>query len=223
MNRQERVGEQLQPAENVLLSVRREPRAVRLEWPDGSHKGREVLFSAAEGDGMMHIHMGDSMIPVPDMTLAPDSPMVMRNSRHPINEAGFEPILERLAASLTPHLDGNAGSDQMKYEGTERLPQSGQTVHKITRITPRGETWRIELDDQTGLPLLVEEKAADGTLLELYVFRDIKTDVAALASADAFDPQKRWASKGSSLLGGISRLARSGGGNAQADASSTPR
>lgn len=224
MNRQERVGEQLQPAENVVLSIRHEPRAVRLEWPDGPHKGREVIYSAAaDGGGMMHIHMGDSMIPVPDMKMAPDNPMVMRSSRHPITEAGFEPILEVLAASLKPHLDGTAGADQMKYEGTETLSQTGQTVHKITRITPRGETWRIELDDETGLPLLVEEKAADGSLLEHYVFRNIKTDVPALASADAFDPQKRWGSKAGSLLGGFGRLARSGGSTAPTDDGSTTR
>ena len=40
MTRQERVGDDLQPEENVVLSIRRDPRAVRLEWTEGPSAGR---------------------------------------------------------------------------------------------------------------------------------------------------------------------------------------
>ena len=39
LTRQERIGESLQPPEDVVLSIRRSPKAVRLEWPDGPHQG----------------------------------------------------------------------------------------------------------------------------------------------------------------------------------------
>src|SRR5262249_26067888 len=55
LNRQERVGESLQEAEDVVLSIRRQPRAVRLEWPSGPHRGREVLYSETETNGLMQV------------------------------------------------------------------------------------------------------------------------------------------------------------------------
>src|SRR5262249_10829778 len=41
ISRIERVGGQLLPEEEILLSIRRHPKAVRLEWPSGANKGRE--------------------------------------------------------------------------------------------------------------------------------------------------------------------------------------
>ncbi len=46
ISRRERVGGQLQPEEEILLSIRRDPKAVRLEWTDGPSKGREVIYSS---------------------------------------------------------------------------------------------------------------------------------------------------------------------------------
>ena len=198
MNRQERVGDALLPAENLLLSVRRQPRAVRLEWPDGPHKGREVIYTA-EG-GMMHINMADSKIPMPRMSLAPDSPMVMKNSRHPITEAGLDAILDNLDASLKPHEAGTAGTEQLAYKGVVTPPETGRPCHEVARVTARGETWVIDIDAETGLPARVRETAANGDLLENYVFRDLVTDPPALAAASAFDPDARWG-KSRGLLG----------------------
>ena len=199
MNRQERVGESLQPAENVVLSIRRQPRAVRLEWPDGPHKGREVIY-AADAGGMMHINMADSKIPMPRMSLAPDSPMVMKNSRHPITEAGLDAILDRLDSSLKPHEDGTAGTERLVYKGMVTPPETGRPCHEISRATVKGEIWVIDLDAESGLPALVRETAANGDLLEKYVFRDLVTDPPALTTASSFDPDARWG-KPRSLLG----------------------
>ena len=191
MNRQERVGDSLLPAEDVLLSIRRQPRAVRLEWPAGSHKGREVLYSASEPGGMMHINMADAVIPA-RVNLAPDSPLVMKNSRHPITEAGLDAILDNLDASLKPHEAGTARGERMIYDGLVTPPEVGRPCHKVTRVTARGEVWTIALDVETSLPAVVQETAANGDLIEKYVFRDLKPDLPALAEANAFDPIGRW-------------------------------
>ena len=71
LNRQERVGNTLGTPEDVVLSIRREPAAVRLEWPNGPHKRREVLYSASENGGLMHVNMADSLLPVPRLSLPP--------------------------------------------------------------------------------------------------------------------------------------------------------
>ncbi len=39
MQRRERVGGSVLPEEEILLSIRRKPKAVRLEWMNGSSKG----------------------------------------------------------------------------------------------------------------------------------------------------------------------------------------
>ena len=56
MHRQERVGNALLPAEDLILSVRRNPRAVRLSWTEGPHQGREAIYRV-DGDGLMHVNM----------------------------------------------------------------------------------------------------------------------------------------------------------------------
>lgn len=208
MNRQERVGDSLLPVEDVLLSIRRDPMAVRLEWPVGSHKGREVLYSASEPGGLMHINMADAVIPA-RMNLSPTSPLVMKNSRHPITEAGLDTIVENLDASLKPHEAGTApAGEKMTYDGLVTPPETGRPCHKITRVTAKGEIWVIALDAENGLPALVQENAVNGDLIEKYVFRDLKTDLPSLAEAAAFDPVGRWGQP----KGLFGRMAQGAGG-----------
>jgi hypothetical protein len=212
INRQERVGDALLPAEDVRLSVRRAPKAVRLEWPTGTHKGREVLYSASESGGLLHVHMGDSIVPVPDLSLSPDSPMVMKNSRHPITEAGFDALVATLE-----HATPGASTT---YLGVETPPDLGRACHTIERRNAAGETWLFYLDAQTSLPAMVVGTSKSGELLERYLFRDVKPDLPELASADAFDPSKRW---GSSVASGLlGRLARSAG-DAKTTTTAAPR
>lgn len=216
INRQERVGGTLLPAEDVRLSVRRAPKAVRLEWPTGAHKGREVLYSASEGGGLLHVHMGDSLVPVPDLSLSPDSPMVMKNSRHPITEAGFDAIV----ATLEKGTAGLPEGSSTKYLGLQTPPALGRACHTIECHIAAGETWLFYLDAQTALPAMVEGTAGSGELLERYLFRDVKPDVPELASADAFDPSKRWGTSTAAAL--LGRLARSTG-DAKTTTTSAPR
>jgi hypothetical protein len=203
MTRQERVGEDLQPAEDVLLSVRREPRAVRLEWPEGPNQGREVIYAAGANGGLMHIKMPNAL--VPRLSMPPDSPLALRNSRHPITEAGLDAVVEKLDATVRAHESGDLRADRLSYEGIKKPLPDGPSCHTLVRVTAEGETWVVSLDSQTLLPFLVQATRADGQLLERYVFRDPTTNPPELASASAFDPDGRWgASKGL-----LSRLARS--------------
>ena len=62
------------------------------------------------------------------------------------------------------------------------------------------------IDPTTKFPVLVEGTAANGDLLERYQFGEPTIDPGELASADAFDPNKRWGQAG----GLLSRIARAG-------------
>ena len=89
ITRVERVGNQMQPEEDVVLSIRRNPKAVRLEWPKGPSKGREVIYSASLNPRTMYVNMANSALPIPRMSIPIDSPMVLRSSRHPDHRGGF--------------------------------------------------------------------------------------------------------------------------------------
>jgi len=207
MNRQERVGTNLLPAESVLLSIRRNPKAVRLEWPDGPSKGREVLYTSQDNkDGLMHVKMPDTIVPVPPISMAVDGPMVRRSSRHPITEAGFETIISDLEKNIAQAGAADSEVGKMSYEGLDNPGQLEQPSHKIVRVTPTGETWLVFIDPTSKLPVMVEGTAPNGDLLERYVFGTATIDPESLAAADAFDPAQRWG-QSSGLL---SRLARAG-------------
>ncbi|WP_435015293.1 DUF1571 domain-containing protein [Tundrisphaera sp. TA3] len=187
MYRQERVGSKLLPAEDLVLSVRREPLAVRLSWPEGPTKGREVIYRADSGGGLIHVNMADSAIPVPRISLPPDNPMVMRNSRHPITEAGFDSIIAAMERAVA-----SPGPAPLTFAGME-TPVSMDRPHPCLVFTnAAGEVAKTYLDPDSHLPVVVEVKAANGDLLEDYRFHDVRIDVPELAQADAFDQDVRW-------------------------------
>jgi hypothetical protein len=189
---QERVRGKLLPQEDILLSVRRVPKAVRLQWPDGPHKGREVLYSATDNAGLMLVNMADSPVPVPRLSLPPDSPLAQSNSRHPITEAGFDTILRNLEHAIALEKAGTPTDGKVTYAGLEQPEGLQRGCHKLVRVTPSGETWVVYLDPGTRLPALVQATASDGSLLERYLFLDPRPNVPELAQADAFDANKRW-------------------------------
>ncbi len=188
MERQEKVGDTLQPAEKVVLSILRQPRSVRLEWREGPNQGREVLFT--EG-GLMHVKMPNNPI-MPRISIAPDNPLALRNSRHPINEAGLDTIVSQLEQTVAHQESRTSGADQVFYRGVESPLPGAPACHKLERFTATGETWLVYLDQQTHLPYLVQGVDAQQALLERYVFQNIQTNLAELATAQAFNPDQRW-------------------------------
>jgi hypothetical protein len=207
MNHQERVAGILKPAEDVVLSIRRRPKAVRIEWHEGSNKGREVIYAADANGGLMHVKMVGPLGALPRLSMAPDSPLATANSRHPITEAGFDTIVGNMEEGLRLQKSGQV-SGRMTYAGLETENGLGKPSHKIVRLTESGETWVVYLDPETYLPSLVQATGSNGDLLERYVFKDPVPGAPELSKADAFDPDARWGpSKGL-----LQRLARSSAG-----------
>jgi hypothetical protein len=142
---------------------------------------------------------------VPRMALPPDSPIVLRTSRHPITEAGLDSIIDRLDEALRNQVTGSAGADRITYEGREPIEPGGPPCDKIVRVTTQGVTWTLYLDPTAHLPALVQATSPNGELLERYRFRDLTTNPAVLADAGAFNPDVRWGSP----KGLLQRLVRS--------------
>ncbi len=196
LTRQERVGQSLLPEEDVVLSIRRDPQAVRLEWNEGPNRGRRVFFSPVETDGLLVVRMPSSLIP--PLRLDPESPMAMNNSRHPISNAGLDPIFADIAKRLVQARQGDTTIGTISYEGQETPEGLNLPCHKIVRLTLEGETWELYLHPESHLPVLLVGISAKGDLLERHHFQDIRPNPEALADASAFDPNA-----GSGASGGI--------------------
>jgi len=212
ITRVERVGGQLQTEEDVVLNVRRRPKAVLLQWAKGPSKGREVIYSTAINDRMMYVNMGNSALPLSRLSIPVDSPMVLRNSRHPISEAGFDTILDSLLKYSSPGGDDLRQQGKVEYKGIETPKGLTQPCHRLVRVSPMGETWNVFLDTATLMPaLVIATQSSSGELIERYVYRNFRAEPTDLVAAEAFDPDKRWG-EASGLL---SRLARAAGAAAE--------
>jgi hypothetical protein len=207
LHRQERVNGTLLPEEDVTVAIRRSPRAVRLTWPTGPNQGREVLYRADEPNAPMHVKMANPAMP--RLSLPPESPMVMRNSRHPVTEAGLDSIVEGLENAV------RGGDKGLTYAGQETPEGLDQPQDCLARTSPTGDRWRVYFDTKTHLPSLVLATSAAGELLERYHFREVRADLPELASNEAFDANARWGP----ARGLFGRLAR----GESDEAASTPR
>ena len=173
----------MQPEEDILLSIRRKPKAVRLEWTGGSSKGREVIFSPALDAKVIYVHQPATAVVMPSMKIAVDSPLVMKNSRHTIADAGFDTILANLQKSRQAADAGKTGRPDLEYKGLEKTAGLDRPCHHFVRHTAAGETWNIYLDPRSLLPRLVLAENAQGEMLERYVYSDIRENPTDLASA----------------------------------------
>lgn len=219
ITRTERVNGSVLPEEKALLSIRRNPKAVRLEWPEGPNKGREVIYSASLNERMMHVNVANSAIPIPRMTIPVDSVLALRNSRHAITEAGFDTIFSNLTKQIDDQGRPIGNEGRLTYKGLQEVQGVDRPCHLIQRITPTKEIWRVYLDQESLMPAVVTAHQADGGVLESYRYEHLKANPTELAAVEAFDPDKRWGE----AKGLFSRIARAAAGTAEAPAATTTR
>lgn len=185
---QERMNGRMLPQDKFTLYKRRQPLAVRMEWTEGKDVGREVIFSPAETKGMIQIRMPKGLIP--RISMAPDSPLVRSKSRHPIDEAGADSVVDRLMATLQKFEAGSPEAGSLNVESVVD-PQLGP-IRRVTHHTIEREIWVVDMDENTGLPLTIHATDESGELLEHYEFRGYQLNLPELLSAEAFDHNARW-------------------------------
>lgn len=202
---QERMKGRMLPQDKFTLYKRRQPLAVRMEWTEGKDVGREVIFSPSETKGLIQIRMPKGLIP--RISMAPDSPLVRSKSRHPIDEAGADSVVDRLMATLRNFEAGNPEAGRLSVESVVD-PQLGP-IRRVTHQTIERETWVVDMDENTGLPLTIHATDESGELLEHYEFRGYQLNLPELLTAEAFDHNARWGNP--KLFGRIA----SGNGNGE--------
>lgn len=94
-HKQERIGDTLSDEQVINLKLRHAPFSVYMKWVVGD-KGREVLYVEGQNDGNMIAHAGGWKARlVPALKLDPNGSMALRESRHPVTQAGMLEIARR--------------------------------------------------------------------------------------------------------------------------------
>jgi outer membrane lipoprotein-sorting protein len=182
--RQERIGGDLRPPEEVALKWQR-PGRIHMRWIAGPPTGRQIIFVPGRDDDNVLIREPGILTRLVTVVTAPGSPDVMKQSRHPITDVGFGHLIELIGATVRRA----AGRGELTLIEHER-PSGGRTLEVRLPRDPRQGYYCyravVTIDDETRLPVAIAVYDWDDRLVERYEYRDLAID-PPLTAAD-FDP-----------------------------------
>ncbi len=160
--------------QRIKLSFRK-PLDVRMEWLDGGGKVDQIaVYRQGFNDGKLIARrsgMVGSMLGT--MHLDPTEKRALMDSRHPITEVGFGPLIDGIARGIT---DGVftpvavAGAAGPQFTWDVRGSEGALGIMGAKRIV-------VRVDPRLLLPLEVDVFDAKGARLEHHLFSDIRTNV----------------------------------------------
>jgi hypothetical protein len=186
--RQERIGGALRPREEALIKFKR-PDWLYLRWTAGPPRGREILFVGGRDGGRILVHQPGLVSGLFTLVMAPDHPRVLKESRHPVTDAGIGRLIELILA------DARRGLERGELTLLERDEANGQAprVRRIEGILPRDPgrgyyAWRVlvSIDLQSGLPVGARLFDWEERLVADYAYLDLRLN-PGLTERD-FDP-----------------------------------
>jgi hypothetical protein len=192
--KQERIKGKLLPEQTYFIKVRQAPFAIYMKSLEPV-KGRELIYAEGQFDNHVIGHpVGVSRWLVPRIKLPPDHPLILAESRHPLNRAGLANLVRKMIGvrkldlaepETVTILDRTTGDDGRTWL------RSRHFHHVFHPERPFAET-AILYDPETRLPLrftgydFPEKDQAEKPLGERYTYDDLKLDVS-VTSRD-FDP-----------------------------------
>jgi hypothetical protein len=95
--KRERIKDKLRDPEDILLKFR-EPGKIYMRWMGSDVPGRQILFVRGRDQDRALIHEPGFPSSLITILTAPDSALVLQESRHPITDVGLGRLIELLAA-----------------------------------------------------------------------------------------------------------------------------
>jgi len=193
--RQEVVDGALRPREEAFLKFRR-PGLIYLRWIAGPPVGRQILF--APGDQMLVREPG-LFTSLATIVMAPDSPRVLKESRHPVTDIGVGQLIElivdnaqraRAAGDLTVRDLGTvAGADGLERRLELVLPLEREKGYYCHRLA-------LSVSADSGLPVRAVVYDRDDRMVADYAYRELRLNPQLTrADFDAANPEygfPRW-------------------------------
>ena len=181
-NKQERINDRLQPAEEVAVAFREKPFSVYFQWLKGARKAERALYVAGENDGMMLVRPNGFIRRQIAGDIAERDPKgsdAMGASRYPITEFGLKKGTERTLASWKRARQRH--TLHVRYLGVYKVKQLGdRECYKLERTgyDPPEEDGITELtvyiDKETLLQTGSVLHGEGGKLIAEYFFRDVR-------------------------------------------------
>src|SRR5208337_1170144 len=142
--KQERINGKLLPEQTYFIKVRQDPFAIYMRGIQPV-AGRELIYAEGHYDNHVIGHPeGMARFLVPRLKVPPDHPMILAESRHPMNQAGLGNLIRKLL-----------GFRQMDLEEPEEVTILDRTM------TPDGKRWlrstHIHPQFRPGRPLAQSE------------------------------------------------------------------
>jgi hypothetical protein len=197
--KQERLGDELTPVQEVEVRFRESPRATYMLWRKNADQAKRALYiddpSLVDKKGHRTARVEPAgaiaRLFVSDLYVAIDGPEAKKSSRRAINECGFRAtfeMFERYNAIAAEH-----GVLDLRYAGEGEI--DGRPTYIITRdlpYDPRDALYPdarlvMHVDQAWLLPVAIFSYAdhAQTKLLGSYVFKSVELNPAF--TADAFD------------------------------------
>jgi hypothetical protein len=179
MLKQERLGGQLQPSEEIDVRYRTKPHSVVLKWLKGQRKANIALFVEGENKNMILINpagIAGRLVKVVERD--PEGEDAKQSGRYSMREFG-------LRATMTRTLDGferakARGALHVDYLGILKVKELNDRLcyaFKRTDPEPQEDGFTeitVYIDKETWMQVGTLLKAPDGKVIAEYLFRDVK-------------------------------------------------
>lgn len=186
MKKQERVGGEMLPVQDITTTIRETPFSARLEFVGGPGKGRKVLFNPGERKDQFRVREAGFLGIFGALWIDVESGLAKKDSNHTVREAGMGNLLSRFIRDIDKAAP--LGGFGVKHEGW-----NAKGHYCSIWISPNNGVGfdsaksRICTDLKTGVPASVETWDAKGNALEVYEFSGFKK---ATPGADFFSGEK---------------------------------
>jgi len=193
--KREKVGRRMQPTHTMQIKFREKPLSVYLNFLK-PHEGREVIYFHGRNGNQILAHETGIKGLVGTVSLQPNSPQAMDESRYPITTIGIRKMLYQILKQWNEERKVDGGVS-VKYFPDAKLGNMKckvlQTSYPQQQPGVRFQMTRLYIDKETNLPVRVEQydwptrRNAKPELVEEYTYTNIRTNVG-LTDSD-FDPQ----------------------------------
>ncbi|QDT40618.1 hypothetical protein Pan241w_06760 [Gimesia alba] len=193
--KREKVGRKMQATHTMQIKFREKPLSVYLNFQK-PHTGREVIYFHGRNGNQILAHETGIKGLVGTVSLQPNSPQAMDESRYPITTIGIRKMLFQILKQWKEERQVEGGVS-VKYFPDAKLGNLQckvlQTSYPQQKPGLRFQMTRLYIDKATNLPVRVEQydwptrRNATPELVEEYTYTNIRTNVG-LSDAD-FDPK----------------------------------